>query len=75
MRLNTKLPKVGTNIFTVVSQLAMQHHAVNLSQGFPDFEGPSGLHEALFRHIREGKNQYAPMSGIPALRQAIATKT
>lgn len=71
----SKLPKVGTTIFTVMSQLAAQHRAVNLGQGFPDFEGPSALHEALARHIREGKNQYAPMTGIPALREAIARKT
>mgnify|MGYP000343437325 CR=1 FL=1 len=75
MRLQTKLPKVGTTIFTVISQLAMQHRAVNLGQGFPDFEGPAALHEALFRHTREGKNQYAPMSGIAPLREAIAAKT
>ncbi len=71
----SKLPKVGTTIFTVMSQLAAQHRAVNLGQGFPDFEGPSALHEALARHTREGKNQYAPMTGIPALREAIARKT
>lgn len=75
MRLLTKLPKVGTTIFTVMSQLAVQHRAVNLGQGFPDFEGPAALHEALARHVREGRNQYAPMMGIPALRQAIARKT
>lgn len=71
----SKLPKVGTTIFTVMSQLAAQHRAVNLGQDFPDFEGPSALHEALARHLREGKNQYAPMTGIPALREAIARKT
>ena len=75
MRLHSKLPKVGTTIFTVISQLAAQHGAVNLGQGFPDFDGPAALHEALFRHTREGKNQYSPMPGIPALRQAIAAKT
>lgn len=75
MRLHSKLPKVGTTIFTVMSQLAAQHRAVNLGQGFPDFEGPAALHEALHRHTLEGKNQYAPMAGIAALRQAIAAKT
>lgn len=75
MRLQSKLPKVGTTIFTVMSQLAAQHKAVNLGQGFPDFEGPAALHEALHRHTLEGRNQYAPMAGIPALRQAIAAKT
>jgi methionine aminotransferase len=75
MRLESKLPKVGTTIFTVMSQLAAQHRAVNLGQGFPDFEGPAALHEALARHTREGRNQYAPMTGVPALREAIARKT
>ncbi|KRD39948.1 MULTISPECIES: pyridoxal phosphate-dependent aminotransferase [unclassified Lysobacter] len=71
----TKLPKVGTTIFTVMSQLAAEHGAVNLGQGFPDFEVPARLVDALTRAMREGKNQYAPMTGIPALRQAIAAKT
>ena len=71
----TKLPKVGTTIFTVMSQLAAEHGAVNLGQGFPDFNVPERLIEALGRAMREGKNQYAPMTGIPALRQAIANKT
>jgi methionine transaminase len=71
----TKLPKVGTTIFTVMSQLAVEHGAVNLGQGFPDFNVPERLIEALGRAMREGKNQYAPMTGIPALRQAIASKT
>ena len=75
MRLHSKLPKVGTTIFTVMSQLAAQHQAVNLGQGFPDFEGPAALHEALHRHTLSHRNQYAPMAGIPALRQAIAAKT
>ena len=72
---DTKLPKVGTTIFTVMSQLAAEHGAVNLGQGFPDFEVPARLVDALARAMREGKNQYAPMTGIPALRQAIAAKT
>jgi methionine transaminase len=71
----TKLPKVGTTIFTVMSQLAAEHGAVNLGQGFPDFEVPGRLVDALARAMRDGKNQYAPMSGLPALRQAIAAKT
>ena len=71
----TKLPKVGTTIFTVMSQLAIEHGAVNLGQGFPDFDVPARLADALARAMREGKNQYAPMTGIPALRQAIAAKT
>jgi methionine aminotransferase len=75
MRLHTKLPRIGTNIFTVMSQLAAQHRAVNLGQGFPDFEGPAALHEALHRYTLDHRNQYAPMPGVPALRQAIAVKT
>jgi methionine aminotransferase len=75
MRIETKLPKVGTTIFTVMSQLALEHSAVNLGQGFPDFAVPDFLVEALARAMREGRNQYAPMTGVPALRQAIAAKT
>lgn len=75
MRIETKLPKVGTTIFTVMSQLALEHSAVNLGQGFPDFAVPEFLVEALARAMREGRNQYAPMTGVPALRQAIAAKT
>ena len=75
MRIETKLPKVGTTIFTVMSQLAAEHGAVNLGQGFPDFPVPERLVEALERAMRAGHNQYAMMTGIPALRQAIADKT
>ena len=71
----TKLPNVGTTIFTVMSQLAAEHGAVNLGQGFPDFDVPGRLVQALDRAMREGRNQYAPMTGLPVLRQAIATKT
>ena len=74
MNLSTKLPKVGTTIFTVMSQLALEHQAINLGQGFPDFAVPEFLVDALHRAMREGRNQYAPMSGIPALREAIAEK-
>ncbi|MDE2382801.1 MAG: aminotransferase, partial [Xanthomonadaceae bacterium] len=75
MRVETKLPKVGTTIFTVMSQLAAQHGAVNLGQGFPDFPVPARLVEALTRAMQAGHNQYSMMTGIPALRQAIASKT
>ena len=75
MQLPTKLPKVGTTIFTVMSQLAMEHEAVNLGQGFPDFPVPQFLVDELLRAMQEGRNQYAPMSGIASLRQAIAAKT
>jgi methionine aminotransferase len=71
----TKLPKVGTTIFTVMSQLAAEHQAVNLGQGFPDFPVPARLVDELDKAMRAGHNQYSPMSGIPALRQAIAGKT
>ena len=70
----SKLPRVGTTIFTVMSQLAAEHSAVNLGQGFPDFDVPPFLVEALARAMREGHNQYAPMTGIPALREAISEK-
>ncbi len=70
----TKLPKVGTTIFTVMSQLAAEHGAVNLGQGFPDFAAPQRLIDELDAAMRAGHNQYAPMTGVPALRQAIADK-
>ena len=75
MRIDTKLPKVGTTIFTVMSQLAAEHGAVNLGQGFPDFPVPERLVDALGRAMQAGHNQYAMMTGIPALRRAIAAKT
>ncbi|MBB5208332.1 pyridoxal phosphate-dependent aminotransferase [Chiayiivirga flava] len=74
MTIETKLPRVGTTIFTVMSQLAAEHSAVNLGQGFPDFEPPQFLQDALARAMREGRNQYAPMTGIAPLRQQIAAK-
>ncbi len=70
----TKLPKVGTTIFTVMSQLAAEHGAVNLGQGFPDFAVPSQLVDELDAAMRAGHNQYAPMTGVAPLRQAIAEK-
>ncbi len=75
MQIDTKLPKVGTTIFTVMSQLALEHKAVNLGQGFPDFDPPPNLRDALTRAMNEGRNQYAPMSGIPKLREQIALAT
>ena len=75
MRIETKLPKVGTTIFTVMSQLAAEHKAVNLGQGFPDFDGPKRLRDALARAVSEGKNQYSAMAGVPRLREQIALKT
>ena len=73
-RLESKLPHVGTTIFTVMSKLAADVGAINLSQGFPDFDCDPALVESVARHMREGRNQYAPMQGVPALRQAIAAK-
>ncbi len=70
----SKLPKVGTTIFTVMSGLAQQEGALNLSQGFPDFDGPAPLLERVQHYLTHGYNQYAPMQGVPALREAIATK-
>ncbi|WP_339079823.1 pyridoxal phosphate-dependent aminotransferase [Pseudomonas sp. TMP9] len=70
----SKLPSVGTTIFTRMSQLAMETGALNLSQGFPDFDGPLALREAVSRHIAAGANQYAPMAGLPALREQVAAK-
>ncbi len=71
----TKLPKVGTTIFTVMSQLAAEHGAINLGQGFPDFPVPQRLVDELDKAMRAGHNQYSMMTGIPALRRAIAEKT
>jgi methionine aminotransferase len=70
----SKLPNVGTTIFTRMSQLAMEAGALNLSQGFPDFDGPQALRDAVGRHIAAGHNQYAPMTGLPALREQVAAK-
>ena len=74
VKLTSKLPSVGTTIFTVMSKLAADVGAINLSQGFPDFDCDPALVDAVARHMREGRNQYAPMQGVPALRQAIAAK-
>jgi methionine transaminase len=70
----SKLPTVGTTIFTVMSQLAQQNRAVNLGQGFPDFDCDPQLQALVGDAMRHGHNQYAPMSGVPVLRQAIADK-
>ena len=74
LRLQSKLPSVGTTIFTVMSRLASDLGAINLSQGFPDFDCDPELVEAVARHMRAGRNQYAPMQGVPVLREAIAAK-
>ena len=74
VRVESKLPGVGTTIFTVMSKLAADLGAINLSQGFPDFACDPELVEAVARHMRDGRNQYAPMQGVPALRDAISAK-
>jgi len=70
----SKLPNVGTTIFTRMSQLAAECGALNLSQGFPDFDSPAPLLEAVARHVMAGHNQYCPMTGLPALREQVAAK-
>lgn len=70
----SKLPRVKTTIFAVMSALAARHGALNLSQGFPDFACPQPLLDAVTRAMQAGHNQYAPMTGIPALREQIAAK-
>jgi methionine aminotransferase len=72
--LTSRLPQVGTTIFTVMSALAQQHGAINLSQGFPDFDAPAELLALLAQACQDGHNQYAPMAGMPVLREAIADK-
>lgn len=71
----SKLPAVGTTIFSVMSKLAAEHHAINLSQGFPDFSCNPELILQVEKALRQGHNQYAPMPGILPLREAIAKKT
>jgi len=70
----SRLPGVGTTIFTVMSRLAGEYNALNTGQGFPDFEPPLELRERVSFHMASGRNQYAPMSGVPELREAIAQK-
>jgi methionine aminotransferase len=70
----SRLPNVGTTIFTVMSKLAAEHGAINLSQGFPDFSPPARLVERVAHHMAAGRNQYALMAGALPLREAIAAK-
>jgi methionine aminotransferase len=74
MHLKSKLPKVGTTIFTVMSQLAVEYKAINLSQGFPDYECSAQLVELVNHYMKSGFNQYAPMAGLYSLRERIAEK-
>jgi methionine aminotransferase len=72
--LQSKLPDVGTTIFTVMSKMAQDYGAINLSQGFPDFDCPEKLKDLVAYYLYDRKNQYPPMTGIPELRQQIAIK-
>ena len=72
--IDSKLPWVGTTIFTVMSRLAAEHGAINLSQGFPDFQAAPALFEATMKAMQNGRNQYPPMAGVAELRSAIAGK-
>ena len=73
-RVASKLPNVGTTIFTVMSNLAQEHNAINLSQGFPDFDCAKELRDLVTKYINSGLNQYPPSAGIPRLRERIAEK-
>ncbi|WP_296700790.1 methionine aminotransferase [Algoriphagus sp.] len=75
MSIDSKLPEVGTTIFTIMSKLASDYGAINLSQGFPGFNCDPYLIDLVTKHMKEGKNQYAPMSGVPVLRERLAQKT
>ncbi len=72
--LRNKLPGTGTNIFTLMSKMAQDHGAINLSQGFPDFEAPQALRDRVVYHLGHGHNQYAPLAGLPELQEQIAIK-
>ncbi|RPJ56502.1 MAG: aminotransferase class I/II-fold pyridoxal phosphate-dependent enzyme, partial [Acidobacteria bacterium] len=70
----SKMPDVGITIFSVMTRLAAEHGAINLAQGFPDFDCDPALVEAVAEYMRRGNNQYAPMQGVHALREALAAK-
>ncbi len=70
--MNTGLSRAGTTIFTVMSALALRHDAINLGQGFPDTEGPADIVEAAAAALLDGRNQYAPLTGLAELREAVA---
>ena len=74
MKIRSKLPDVGVTIFPVMSKLAADHDAHNLSQGFPDFEVSPDLIALVEHYMHAGHNQYAPMQGVPVLRERIAEK-
>src|SRR5690554_4788249 len=70
----SKLSDVGTTIFTVMTKMAHESQAFNLSQGFPDFDCPEILKQRVIHYLNNGRNQYAPMAGVPELREQIAIK-
>lgn len=72
MKIQSRLPDTGTSIFTIMSKMALEHNAINLSQGFPDFDIDKEIIALINRYMLEGNNQYAPMPGVPALRTIIA---
>lgn len=74
IQINSKLPNTGTTIFSVMSALANEHNAINLSQGFPNYDSGDQLFDLVTRYMKEGKNQYAPMPGHLGLREQIANK-
>src|SRR5918999_2343673 len=74
LSVGSKLPSAGVSIFAVMTRLANEHGAINLSQGFPDFDCAPELVDTVARYMREGHNQYAPMPGVARLRAALATK-
>ena len=74
MNITSKLPNVGTTIFSVMAKMANDHNAINLSQGFPDFPVSQELIDGIYHYMNIGRNQYPPMLGVPELRQNIATK-
>lgn len=73
--ITSKLPKTGTTIFTIMSALAQEHKAINLAQGFPDFSCSPELVDLVYKYMKQGLNQYAPMPGVMKLRERIAEKT
>jgi methionine transaminase len=74
VRVESRMPDVGVSIFAVMTRMANEHGAINLSQGFPDFHCDPALVEAVHRQMKAGENQYAPMPGVLALREALAAK-
>ena len=74
IKVTSKFPGMGTNIFTAMNAVATEFQAINLAQGFPNFDCPPELVDLVTQAFRSGRNQYAPMPGLPELRQAISEK-